>query len=235
MQNSKRWYTWTNTKYLVLNKLRYREESNSFFSIHLGRTCFTFCSEKFAVEGNPSACRGEFLVSAPSFTNDDSIQRPRPSILLSGAVFSKTFCWAFMIRGPNKLLSTLLSLHSLPLSAPHRTSDSIRPLKSARSSEFAGGSDMRTTFPRFHDSSFAITGHVRGRKRYDARQSLEKEDEKILAPKLRRRTTQERPADSARFETSRREKPGSSSRPLSHPSSSRPCSLRYHCHSRIFW
>lgn len=83
---------------------------------------------------------------------------------------------------------------------------------------------MRTTFPRFHDSSFAITGHVRGRKRYDAGHSQEKGDEKILAPKLRRRTTQERPADSARFETSRREKPASSSRLLSHPSSSPPYS-----------
>jgi len=94
-----------NTKYPVLNKLRYRKiKLLYFFSIHSGKTCFTLVLKNRAVEGIPNACRGEFLVSVPSFTNDDSIQRPWPSIRLSGTASSNTFSLAFMIRGPNKLL-----------------------------------------------------------------------------------------------------------------------------------
>jgi len=65
-----------NTKYPILNKLRYRKiKLLQFFSIHSGKTCFTLVlKNRTVVEGIPNARRGEFLVPVSSFTNDDSIQ-----------------------------------------------------------------------------------------------------------------------------------------------------------------
>lgn len=56
----------------------------------------------------------------------------------------------------------------------------------------------------FHDSSSAITGHARGRKRYDGEAAPEggRKDatKRYWRRSYGRRTTQECPADSARFE-----------------------------------